>query len=78
MSAPDQELLHVDRRNGERLVVRWRLYEGSHFVDLRVFYRAANGEYRPTQKGVSIRMSELFAVADAIKKACELALEVRR
>jgi hypothetical protein len=79
MSPPgDIELAVFERREGERLVVSWRQYEGHHFVDLRVQFRAEDGRWLPTKKGVTIKLRELHNVHDALTQACELAAQVRR
>lgn len=74
----DVELAVFERREGERLAVLWRQYEGHHFVDLRVQFRAEDGRWLPTKKGVTVKVREVFSVADAFAKACELAKQVQR
>jgi hypothetical protein len=73
MTAPADVLIATfDRRDGERLAVLFREYEGFHFLDLRIQFEK-NGTWLPTKKGVTIKLRELSGVADAIAEACELA-----
>jgi hypothetical protein len=74
----DVQIATFERGETERLAVLFRQYEGHHFLDLRIQFRAEDGTWRPTKKGVTVKMRELFGVADAITKACELAKTVRR
>ena len=74
----DVELATFERGPTERLAVLFSEYEGHHFVDVRVQFRTGDGRWLPTKKGVTIKMREVFNVADAFAKACELAKGVRR
>ena len=78
MSGVDIELVTFERRGGERLAVMWREYEGHHFVDLRIQFKTEDGEWKPTKKGVTIKVHELWNAGDAIAKACELAKAVAK
>jgi hypothetical protein len=51
--------------------VRARTPDGKDVAwhDVRLFWRADDGEFRPSSKGISIRGAELRAVADALQKA---------
>jgi hypothetical protein len=77
MSA-DVELFVADRKDGERIVVAWREFHGFHYLDLRLFFRATDGTWKPTKKGLAVKLSELFNVADALNDACERARAVKR
>lgn len=74
----DVVLVALDRSPTERLAVLWREYEGHHFVDLRVQFKANDGRWLPTKKGVTVKVREIWNVADALAKACELAKAVPR
>lgn len=74
----DVVLATFPRKANERLVVSWREYNGHHFADVRVHFRADDGEWRPTKSGATVKIAELFNFADAIERACELAKAVDR
>lgn len=74
----DVELATFERRGDERLAVSWREYGGTHFLDVRLQFKAADGTWRPTKKGITVKVAEIFGVHDALEKACELAKAVRR
>jgi hypothetical protein len=74
----DVELIALERSKTERLAVLWREYEGYHFVDIRVQFRADDGRWLPTKKGITVKLRELHNVFDALAKACELAKAVAR
>lgn len=78
MSGADVQIATFERGETERLCVALREYQGHHFIDVRVQFRAEDGEWRPTKKGITIKMRELHLFSDAIGKACELAKAVRQ
>ena len=73
----DVELFAADRRDGERLIVAWREFNGFRYLDLRVHYRASDGTWKPTKTGITVKRSELVSVADAMAEACKRAKAVR-
>lgn len=77
MSA-DVEIATFDRGRGERLAVLWRVYEGFHFVDVRVQRLGTDGAWRSAGSGVTVKARELFGFADAITKACDRLKSVKR
>jgi hypothetical protein len=72
--APEVVLCDLDRgppddRARERLRVSLRSYKGHPFVDVRLVFRGRDGEYRGTQKGVTVKRRELEAVLAALGEA---------
>jgi transcriptional coactivator p15 (PC4) len=69
----DQEHVVLELRRGENDVLRVtrKTYEGKPFTDVRVYYRADDGELRPTKKGCSIRDRELPQVLTALQRVAE-------
>lgn len=59
----------ADDRPREQLQVRLRHYQGRPFVDLRVWFRGDDGNYRPTSKGSTVRGRELLEVLRALRGA---------
>jgi hypothetical protein len=63
----------------EREVVRVALdqYRGCNTIDLRNWFRAADGELRPTKSGLTLSLKHLPALADALERALAKARELR-
>tara|TARA_R100000805_G_C3586887_1_gene89475 strand:+ start:393 stop:620 length:228 start_codon:yes stop_codon:yes gene_type:complete len=62
--------MSIDIKKNSREIIRIEdsEYQGNRFVDLRVYYYdEANGENKPTKKGVAIPYSSLGEVIDALK-----------
>jgi transcriptional coactivator p15 (PC4) len=56
--------------NGQDVIrVRLDQYCGRNVVDLRVWWRAANGEYRPSPRGVTFDVRHLSKLSKAFRKA---------
>jgi hypothetical protein len=71
-------LARFKRGETDELVVAMREYEGHAYLDVRVYFRAEDGQQRPTRKGVTIKLNELHVFSDAIAKAVEIAERGRR
>jgi hypothetical protein len=72
--SPEIHLVAFDRgprwdQEKERNAVRIRSYLGNQYVDIRTLFRAREGHYLPTQKGVTIRRGELARVIEALTRA---------
>ena len=51
----DRKILHHFKRNAdETLQVSLSVFKGKTYVDIRLFYEDAEGELRPTKKGVTV------------------------
>lgn len=48
--------------------VEKRSYKGKDFVDLRQFFKDDNGEFKPTQKGVTLPPDLLTELIEALEK----------
>lgn len=58
--------LDVHRSGSERLRVQFRQYRGREFLDVRCWYLANDGEYHPSQKGVTLNPSQLAELVQAL------------
>ena len=60
------------RKNSITIIrIAMREYRGKSFVDIRQFYENDSGEYKPTQKGITLspeKLSELIEALHKIKK----------
>ncbi|RQV69424.1 hypothetical protein DF024_00415 [Burkholderia cenocepacia] len=66
VSAPSACFLDVHRSASERLRVQLRQYRGREFLDVRCWYLDSDGEYRPSQKGVTLNPSQLAELVQAL------------
>jgi hypothetical protein len=49
-------------------------YKGKQYIDLRVFYKADDEEFRPTKKGLTLALELIPELEEAVKK-CKEAVE---
>ena len=70
---PDErELVHsFDRSATEQVQVSLSKYKGKTYADLRIYYKASDGEYRPTKKGITVSPAQLPELGEAIRKLIE-------
>jgi hypothetical protein len=59
-------LLDLPRSDSERLRVTVSEYRGRSYVDLRIWYAAADGEWKPGRAGVSLRPEQVGEVVQAL------------
>ena len=70
--ADDKELVHsFDKSSTEQVQVSLSNYKGKTYVDLRIYYKASDGEYRPTKKGITMSPDVLPELGEAIRKLIE-------
>jgi hypothetical protein len=70
----DRELVHsFDRSPTEQVQASLSTYRGKTYVDLRIFFKARDGEYRPTKKGITISPDLLPQLEEAVQKLLEKA-----
>jgi Transcriptional Coactivator p15 (PC4) len=70
---PDErELVYCfDRSATEQVQVSLSKYKSKTYADIRIYYRADDGEYRPTKKGITVSPSQLPELGEAIRKLIE-------
>ena len=61
----------MERGETERLRLARRTYQGRPYIDLRVEWRAPDGSWRPSRKGLSLRARELAELAGALDRAAD-------
>jgi len=59
----------IDKGKGEIIRVEISEFKGKKLLNLRVWYTDANGEYKPTQKGIAIPPELYEQVKEAINVA---------
>ena len=70
--ADEKELVHsFDKSPTEQIQVSLSEYKGKTYVDLRIYYKANDGEYRPTKKGITLSPDLLPELGEAVRKLIE-------
>jgi hypothetical protein len=65
-----EQLGKLSRKNGdEELRIARRSFNGFEYIDLRVWFRGEDGQYRPTKTGVTVKLHEIDHVVAALSKA---------
>jgi len=62
-------IAEIEKNLKERIRVSIEEYRGHKFIDLRVYFEAENGEWKPTKKGIALNGGSIEAVIEALKKA---------
>lgn len=63
---PDLIVFEFDKNSREKVRALLREWQGKRLLDLRVFYDTGSGDWRPTQKGVCLRVDLLPNLKEAI------------
>src|SRR5260370_34106701 len=63
------QFLDLRKSDSERLRVQVKEYRGRTYIDLRTWYVAEDGEYRPSSKGVTIKPTQVPEVVQALMLA---------
>ncbi|MCZ8154874.1 MAG: transcriptional coactivator p15/PC4 family protein [Leptospira sp.] len=59
----------IDKGRGEIIRVEISEFKGQTLFNIRVWYTDANGEYKPTQKGIALSPSIISELKEAIEEA---------
>ncbi|MDF3820970.1 transcriptional coactivator p15/PC4 family protein [Leptospira sp. 96542] len=59
----------IDKGRGEVLRVEISEYKGQTLFNIRIWYQDANGELKPTQKGVAISPNLVSELKEALEEA---------
>ncbi|ROQ90975.1 transcriptional coactivator p15/PC4 family protein [Desulfosoma caldarium] len=71
----ENRLIHAFQKNAlEEIRVALNVFRGKEYIDIRIYYKGDDGEYRPSKKGVTLSPELLPDLQDAVKKL-EEALE---
>lgn len=61
----------VAKNTRERIRVSVEEYKGHTFIDLRTYYEASEGEWKPTPKGIVLTQSIIDEVMDLLTQGRE-------
>ena len=68
----ERRILHTFPKNSiEEVRISLTSFKGQEYLDVRVFYRADDGEFRPTKKGVTINMELIPDLLEGLAKVRE-------
>ena len=71
--ADESKTIHTfDKSTVEQIRISLNKFKGAEYVDVRIYYKASDGEYKPTKKGVTFKpdmVSELEEAVEKLKKA---------
>lgn len=67
------EFLDIRRSDSERLRVTVGEYRGRMLIDLRIWFAAEHGEWKPGRAGVSLRPDQVGEVMQALRLAAQAA-----
>jgi hypothetical protein len=66
-----QIIADIEKNNKEIIRVEVSEFKGRELINLRIWFYSFDGEYRPTQKGVTIDVSKFEELKKAIHKIDE-------
>ncbi len=61
-------MTEIDKNSLEKIRIQRTKYKGKDLLDIRVFYEAENGEWKPTKKGITVKVDLTEKLLDGIKR----------
>jgi len=58
----------IDKSENERVRVALNEFNGRMLVDIRTYFQAEDGDWRPTKKGVSLDADKLDELKESLSK----------
>ena len=62
----EEKEIWIDKSETERIRVARSEFKGKDLVDVRTYFEASDGEWRPTKKGINISYEKLQEVKKAL------------
>lgn len=59
----------IQKNSTEKIRVTLSEYKGYQFIDIRVYFEADNGEWKPTKKGIAISPDKIDEIISLLKEA---------
>lgn len=59
----------IEKNSEEEIRIGWNSYNGTEYLDLRIFYRAEGDEMKPTKRGVTVRPEQAPELLELIERA---------
>ncbi len=67
----DDAVVRIRRRDHEEVRVVLNEYHGQQWLDIRLYFQTEDGEWRPTRKGVSLRLDKLPELLSGLERLAE-------
>lgn len=67
----DSGFSQIAKKDTEAIRVARRRYEGHEYIDIRSYYLAEVGDFRPTKKGVTLPLNLLPELVSSLEKLAE-------
>ena len=58
----------IDRSETERVRIALNEFNGRMLLDIRTYYQAEDGDWRPTKKGISLDADKLDELKESLSK----------
>lgn len=65
-------IAEIPKNSRELIRVERTAFQGHQLINARVWFRADEGELRPSKKGLSVKLDQAEALADAILRAASM------
>ena len=62
------KMAEIQKRDGEKIIVQKNEYKGKEYADIRVYFQDAEGEWKPTKKGVTFGLDQIDDVIKALEE----------
>jgi hypothetical protein len=67
--ADESKTIHTfDKSTVEQIRISLNKFKGAEYVDVRIYYKASDGGYKPTKKGVTFKPDMVSELEEAVKK----------
>ena len=60
-------MIEIDKNSLEKIRIQRTKYKGKDLLDIRVFYEAENGEWKPSPKGITFKVELLEDIIEALE-----------
>ena len=60
-------MIEIDKNSLEKIRIQRTKYKGKDLLDIRVFYEAENGEWKPSPKGITFKVELLEDIISALE-----------
>lgn len=65
LNSQEKMLFSFEKSEREQVRVSATVYKGGEYIDFRVFFKTAEGNYCPTKKGITVKRSLIPFLKDA-------------
>ena len=63
--------MDIQKNSLERIRIQRSEYKGHELIDIRVYYEAENGEWKPTKKGITFKVELIDEIISALESERE-------